>query len=198
MEVSEQRDFHYRCLPRRSVGTSALSVRSVQPQDIEPIREWRNAQLDVLRQSRPISPDEQVLYYAENVWPEMDKPQPANILLAIEEEGRLIGYGGLVHVSWEHRRAEISFLQPPGFADTPDRFRHYFGGFLRLMEEIAFGDLGFRRLHAETYAFRELHIAVFEEAGFRREGALRDHVLIDGKPVTSQLHGLLKGEGSFR
>jgi RimJ/RimL family protein N-acetyltransferase len=165
-----------------------LTIRPVQQDDIEAIRRWRNAQLDVLRQSQPITRRQQERYYATHVWPSARTSQPRQILVSYFEGDRHIGYGGLVHIAWEHKRAEISFLLDPSQAGN---YRAYFSTFLRLIRRFAFEHLGIQRLFTETYAMRAEHMAVLEEAGFQREGVLRRHVLIGGKPVDSIIHGCL-------
>src|SRR6056297_2367074 len=97
----------YRAMPRARISLGGLALRAVEPGDIEAIRQWRNAQMDVLRQTAPISPEGQARYFAAHVWPEKPKPVPNQILLAIERNGDLVGYGGLVHISWSNRRAEL-------------------------------------------------------------------------------------------
>lgn len=165
----------------------------VQPQHIEAIRQWRNAQLSILRQSVPISPGQQAAYYAARVWPAMKQMQPADILLACLEDERLIGYGGLVHIAWEHRRAEVSFLLDPELARESDAYARYFGTFLDLMKALAFEDLGLGRIFTETYAMRTHHISVLEANGFRLEGRLRNHVIVDDRPMDALIHGCLDG-----
>lgn len=168
-----------------------MAVRAVQPGDIQSIRQWRNDQMDVLRQSSTIDADQQQTYFDNHVWPGLDETHPEQILLAIEESGELIGYGGLVHIEWEHRRAEVSFLLSTPF--TRDEAEHLarFARFLGFMKELAFDGLRFHRLTTETFAFRTGHIATLESSGFRCEGRLRDHVLIDGKFWDSLIHGCL-------
>jgi len=185
-------EFTYSCMPRPELHMEEFSVRAVQPSHIESIRGWRNAQMDVLRQSAPISPAQQRDYYAANVWPAMAMPEPSNILLIFERRGAPIGYGGLVHVAWAHRRAEISFLLDPALVNAPDEYARCFGAFLSLMKELAFEDLDFERLFTETYATRQHHISILEANGFRFEGTLKHHVILDGRPVDSLMHGCLR------
>ena len=104
----------------------------------------------------------------------------------------MIGYGGLVHIAWEHRRAEISFLLDPARVAAPGSYAVDYANFLSLIKEIAFECLGLHRLFTETYATRTHHISVLEDSEFRHEGVLRDHVIIEGRPVDSLLHGCLK------
>ncbi|WP_340120095.1 GNAT family N-acetyltransferase [Pelagibius sp. 7325] len=184
----------YRCMPRAEVADGRYAVRAVEPQHIEAIRCWRNAQIDVLRQSAPIASPQQAAYYAREIWPDKDAAEPRNILLIYLEDGRPIGYGGLVHIAWEHRRAEVSFLLDPAVARGDAELADLFARFLTLMKTLAFEDLGLARLHTETYALRLVHIATLEACGFRREGRLRGHVWINGQPVDSLLHGCLAAD----
>lgn len=166
-------------------------LRTVQDADLEPIRDWRNAQLPVLRQSAPISPRQQCKYYAANVWATLASPRPSQILLGFLQHDTLIGYGGLVHIGWDDRRAEVSFLLEPGRAGDIRTYAADFTAFLGLLATLAFDGLGLQRLWTETYAVRPHHVAVLEACGFVPEGVLRRHVIIDGRPVDALLHGRL-------
>lgn len=184
----------YRVMPTPKLSDGVIEVRAVQPADIEAIRQWRNAQMDVLRQTAPISPEQQERYFAEHVWPQTTNPEPSQVLVALERAGVFIGYGGLVHISWPNRRAEVSFLLTPDLEKKSDELIALFSRFLDLMKLLAFDDLGLRRLCTETFAHRTRHIATLEASGFRCEGRLREHVLIEGKPTDSFAHGLLAFE----
>lgn len=192
MTVTETVPEQYICMPRPKLENGPFTVEALQPEHIEPVRQWRNAQMDVLRQREIITPEQQKTYYANHVWPDMLSPYPQNILLAYKENGQFIGYGGLVHIVWEHRRAEVSFLLETSIAGTPKDYWHHFPIFLGLMKELAFRDLGFERLSTETYAIRDRYISTLEHMGFQREGELRNNVRIQGRPVDSILHGCLR------
>ena len=181
----------YACLPRPCIAHQNYALRTIAPADIELIRQWRNAQMDVLRQQREISPVEQVVYYERQIWPALSDPQPHNLLMAYLQDDRLIGYGGLVHIAWEHRRAEVTFLLDTARTHNLAGYRNDLLIFLQLMKTLAFDDLKFQRLFTETFAIRPHHISVLEAADFRHEGTLRQHVIIDGRLVDSLIHGCL-------
>lgn len=186
----------YVCLPRPLIHLGDYSVRSVQPEDIEDIRNWRNAQLDVLRQRHILTPADQKAYYADHIWPAMVEAEPANILVALLRRGERIGYGGLVHIAWPHRRAEVSFLVDPQIAQDAPSYTEAFDAFFALIKTLAFDDLRFNRLTSETYASRTAHIAQLESVGFQLEGRLRRHVLIKGEYIDSLLHGCVTTDAS--
>ena len=181
----------YVCLQQQHFEQASYSISSVQEAHIEQIRKWRNAQLDVLRQSIPIEPQQQIYYFNKKIWPSMLMAKPATILVSFFHNGKLIGYGGLVHIAWEHRRAEISFLLSPERGKNYDIYQTDFSTFLSLMKRMAFSDLKLHRIFTETFDIRTHHIKILESNGFVREGVLREHVWIDAKAVSSIFHGCL-------
>jgi RimJ/RimL family protein N-acetyltransferase len=185
---------NYLIMPRPLLQDGDMTLRAIDPDDIELIRQWRNSQLDVLRQTAPISRAEQEIYFDEKIWPDKFILNPKQLLLAIEQKNELIGYGGLVQINWRDRRAEVSFLLSPLKESSPVDRELVFSSFLRLIQELAFKDLGLIRLWTETYAHRTAHLHTLESAGFKFEGCLRSHVMINSDPTDSLLHGLLADE----
>lgn len=174
----------------RSVGE--MSIRALRKGDIDAIRVWRNGQLDILRQHKPITKAEQRRYFRKHVWPTTSMTNPPQILFAIERNSVLLGYGGLVNISWHDRRAEVSFLLDPKVESAAAEREVVFLGFLALIRDLAFGQLGLQRLFTETFAHRVNHISCLEKFGFGAEGLMKNHVLIDGQPTDSVIHGLLR------
>jgi RimJ/RimL family protein N-acetyltransferase len=148
----------------------------------------------VLRQSEPISPEQQRRWFDEVVAPAQRDPQPPMVLVSVFENGSFVGYGGLTNISWDSRRAEVSFLVDPKRAADPDVYRHDMAAFLGFLAELAFDRLGLNRLFAETYAFRDFHIAILEQAGFASEGRLRQQVATADGFGDSLVHGLLAAD----
>lgn len=183
--------YTYACFKRQRISYQGYTIRTVEPGDIEYIRQWRNAQMDVLRQKKEISPAEQLAYYEQQIWPTLADLHAPNLLVAYLKGDRLIGYGGLVHIAWEHHRAEVSFLLDPVRTSDPDSYGEDFLAFLYLIKTLAFDDLKLQRLFTETYSTRGHHISVLEAADFSLEGVLRRHVILNGRPVDSLIHGCL-------
>jgi RimJ/RimL family protein N-acetyltransferase len=181
----------YECLPRQIIDSLGYSVFTIQDEHIELIRIWRNSQMDILRQVESISTEQQIEYFEECIWPIMPLLQPSNILLGFMFDGCLIGYGGLVHIAWDHLRAEVSFLLSPDRIHDTTGYARDFSAFLGLIQQLAFSDLKLHRLYTETFDIRTNHVAILEANGYIREGVLRDHIRIDGHSVNSLFHGLL-------
>ena len=86
----------YKCLPQKTYKSEEYFYEAVQHEDIEIIRQWRNEQMDVLRQTHAIGREEQIEYFKNNVWPEMGKGQPNKILLSINIMKRGNGFKFLI------------------------------------------------------------------------------------------------------
>lgn len=182
---------HYAHFPDLTVTSDSLDLRPLRWEDREPIRRWRNEQIDVLRQSQPLTESDQDRYYEEVVRPQFDQEHPAQILWAVEEEGSLIGYGGIVHMVWSDRRGEVSFLTET--SRSKSSLAADWTAFLELIAAIARDRLGLHKLTTETYATRPALVPVLEAQGFVLEGTLRQHHRVNGKWVDSLAHGLLLG-----
>jgi len=180
----------YQSLNNKNFEFNEFSLESIRIEDIESIRNWRNAQLDVLRQDKIITKEEQIKYFNDHIWPETIKNEPRNILFSFFRNDDLIGYGGLVHISWKDLRAEISFLINPDNLSDKD-YCLFFSSYLTLIKAVAFDYLKFNRLFTETFNIRQFHISTLESNGFIREGVLKEHVIINGKYVDSIFHGCL-------
>lgn len=184
----------YICLKNQSIvdAKSKYTITTIQSENIETIRLWRNDQLEFLRQTDIITQQQQIDYYETHIWPSMKNSMPKNILVGFFYENSLIGYGGLVHISWQNLRAEISFLLDSRRVSDKNIYSTDFHNFLKLIKQLAFDSLALNRLFVETYDIRPLHVSVLESSGFIKEGCLRKHVRINGVWVDSLIHGCFK------
>ena len=70
---------------------------------------------------------------------------PRQILFSFLHRQQLIGYGGLVYIDWQAKKAEVSVL-----FDLSDRseeqYTEQLTAYLTLLKEAAFDDLGLHRL----------------------------------------------------
>jgi RimJ/RimL family protein N-acetyltransferase len=179
----------YKILPSHPIVSGEIELAAVQLGEIEKIRQWRNQQMNVLRQSKEISREDQVRYFENKVWQDLESSTPNQILLSIYKNEVHIGYGGLVHISWENFRAEISFLLDTSLGEESETYTKVFDNFLEAIEKISRDALKIHRLHLETYSFRDKHLNVIEARGFSHEGTLIDHNFIDDRWFNSILHG---------
>ena len=89
----------------------------------------------------------------------MSETKPKNVLMSFLHNDQLIGYGGIVHISWQNLRAELSFLLDDKRCEDNEQYSKDFLTFLKLIKEMAFSDLGLHRLFTETFDKRKSHIS---------------------------------------
>jgi RimJ/RimL family protein N-acetyltransferase len=187
----------YQVLNDQVWQSGVYEIESIRLEDAELIRQWRNEQISALRQSRELSMDDQALYFREHVMPEFDSPYPGKILVRFTLKGSLIGYGGIVHINWADRRGEVSFLLETNRANDRKKYVKEIKIFLKMLSEMAFIYLGFNKLTTESYNHRLFHVEAIENFGFRREGVLRKHTMINGQWIDSIIASLLKEDFSI-
>ena len=166
----------YSCLNIQRFNIRDYYIRPVQEEDIEEIRSWRNNQMNILRQESKISTDQQKKYYRDNIWPKMKDKEPDIILVSLFFKEKIIGYGGLVNISWKNKRAEVSFLSSYKRLLNKKYYKDDFSHFLRLIKNMSFNELGLNRLHSETYDIRDEHISILEANGFEKKKAYGENM----------------------
>ena len=177
-------------LERRADGYRFVGLRHA---DIQTLRGWRNEQIGVLRQKAPLSETDQERWFRQVVQPVHAGADPEFLLVSIlDEADRFVGYGGLTHIDWEHRRGEVSFLMETERARNAEFYARDLGAFLAFLTSWAFDELGLERIFTETYAFRDAHIALLENAGFVLEGRMNGHVRHEGRAVDCLIHAVVR------
>jgi RimJ/RimL family protein N-acetyltransferase len=182
----------YKCLKENSFkDNEEYQIIAIRQEDVESIRLWRNAQIDVLRQKAFITFEDQQHYFQKHVWPTFAQERPTQILFSFLLGDTCIGYGGFTYLDWENSRSEVSFLVDPTRAQDSIIYPKDFTHFLKLLCFVAFEHLHLHRLFTETFAFRHSTLHVLEKLGFQQEGILREHIYKHGQWVNSIMHGLL-------
>lgn len=169
---------------------------ALRKEDIQLIRKWRNDQMDILRQKKPLSVLEQKKYYDNIIQKTFSQKKPESILFSFLFNNICIGYGGFVHISWDLRRAELSFIVDTKRSKNKRVYNVDLSTFLTLIKQIAFSELNLNRIFTETYNIRPFHISVLEKSGFQLEGQLKEHMKISNVYVDSLIHGFLRSQFS--
>ena len=174
-------EFHNRCL--YPMKREYLSI----------LKDWRNAQMNVLRQARPLTAIDQEGWFQSIMG---DKRQKIFAILQIisSHEKQLIGYCGLTNINDDSHKGEISFLVNPARADNETDYREDFLSTLWMLSWYGFEHLKLQELFTETYCFRKYHIRILEEFGLKIYGTLPERKMIGRKKWDSILHRLLKDE----
>lgn len=183
--------FNYKFL-KRKLYYKDFSIDNLKKNDVEKLRVWRNSQRKVLRQNKILSKSEQRNYFNKYIKNQTKKKYPEVILFAYRYKGDLIGYGGLVYISWPNCRAELSLLLNTDFTRNKKIFKFYSINYLKLAKEFAFKKLKLKRLYTETFQYRKYQIKILENFGFKKEGVLRKHNIKNNKPVNVIVHSIIK------
>ncbi len=184
----------YNCLKLNSYNLGSYCIVALRESDIYKIKEWRNGQIDILRQAQPLTDADQQKYYNDVIAPSFKDPFPKQILFSFLKNDELIGYGGIVHIAWNDKRGEISFLLNANRTRDAAVYKNDFHFFLQLIKRVAFEDIKLNRIYTETFDIRPLHISVLEENGFAFEGRMKQHVFIYDQFFDSLIHGCLYEE----
>jgi len=182
----------YKCLKTKKFESGNYSILSLREKDIYKIKDWRNAQMEVLRQDNILTNSNQENYFKQAILPAFSQQNPKQILFSFLYTNQCIGYGGLTNIDWESKRAELSFLVNEEHAKNNKIYSNDFTTFINLIKKVTFIELKFNRLFTETFDIRPLHISILESNGFIFEGRMKQHVVINDKFVDSLIHGFLK------
>ena len=153
------------------------------------IMKWRNEQIYHLRQTRPLTEDDQQRYFDNVVYKLYDNPNPDQILFTYLNRGICIGYGGLVHINWIDRNAEISFIMDTQL--EKEHFAEHWSNYLTMLKQVAFGDLGLHKIFTYAFDLRPHLYSVLETNGFVREATLIDHCVFEGEYKDVVIHSLI-------
>lgn len=176
----------YKCLDQQVYRKGVYAIVPLRAVDKFSIMKWRNEQIYHLRQEKELSEADQEKYFSTVVADLFQKDKPGQVLFSYMENDRCIGYGGLVHINWKDRHAEISFVIDTSLEN--DFFQEHWVTYLSLIGQVAFEGLGLHKIF--TYAFDlrpQLYVAV-ETAGFEQEARLKNHCFFDRKYIDVVIH----------
>ena len=178
----------YPILLNNKISFDNYSIIPLRKSDIQKIRIWRNDQMNILRQTTILTPQNQLNYYNKSIKKSFQDNKPNIILFSFLLDKICVGYGGLVHIDWNSKSTEISFLNNTSRSKSKIIYQKDFSIFLKLIFNVVFNDLKFNKITTETYDIRPWTIDILEKSGFKRHKVLKKHVIIDDKSYDSILH----------
>lgn len=171
----------YECLSSNTFQNEEFSLVPLRDQDKFLILKMRNEQIYHLRQEKELTELEQEIYFNNVISKLFSEKNPNQILFTFLEDNEFIGYGGLVHINWKDKNAEISFIMRTELEKT--NFSHYWHNFLPLVEEVAFNDLNFHKIYTYAFDLRPHLYPILKQNGFIEEARLKEHYLVEGKYI---------------
>ena len=164
----------------------------IRTKDVQLIKNWRNNQIDILRQEEPITKKQQTDYYNQVIKKSFNDEKPTLMLFSFILNDLCIGYGGLTKIDWNIKSTELSFLLDTNRILDSKTYENDFSSFLNMIFELTFNELNFTKIFTETYDVRPLHISILENNGFLLEKRIKQHKLINDKIVDVLIHSRQK------
>lgn len=167
-----------------------LRLRAVEAADVEAIRGWHND--PALRDAQrgypfPVSPPMEEAWLARA---QRGDGGGATFAVTRRDDGALIGFTLLDEIDWRARTARFGIA----IGEASARGRGLGRETLGLMLGYGFLTLNLDRIWLEVVAFNARAIALYDAAGFRREGCLRRHAYAAGHHHDVLVLGLLRDE----
>ena len=177
---------NYRILNKQIFRWEEFALFPIRHKDRYSIMQWRNEQIYHLRQSKLLTKEDQDQYFDHVINPLFDQEQPDQILFSFLKGEECIGYGGLVHINWKDKNAEISFI-----IDTQlegDFFHFHWKTYLGLLEKVAFEELGLHKIYTYAFDLRPHLYDAVEAAGYEKEAVLKEHFFFEGRYKDVVIH----------
>lgn len=143
------------------------------------IMDWRNEQIEYLRQAKPLTEEEQEYYFSNTIASLFKEEKPEQLLFSFLENEELIGYGGLVHINWQDRHAEISFLLSPSY-NIRSSYLKLFSVYLILIEKAA-TELCLNKIFTVGYNLKSYRFLPLIDQNYNLDATLKKHKVINGK-----------------
>jgi len=165
-------------------------LRPLERKNLKKLMDFRNQQMDILRQNRPLNENDQEKWF-EKI--SKDKTQIMFEIL-LKDDDDFIGCCGLTYIDYDNHRAELSFIVDPVRARDDKLYKEDFIAVLKMLCKYGFEEINLNKIFTETYEFRKKHIKILESFGLKYEGKMREHVFVNGKYHDSLLHSILYDE----
>lgn len=176
----------YKLIEVEGIKIRDFKLVPIRYQDRAKIREWRNEQILHLRQSQLLSEEAQDNYFKNVVAPLFETATPNQLLFSFLWKNELVGYGGLVHINWLDKHAEISFLVKTELQEK--YFAEFWHAYLKMLSFVAFDKLHFQKIFTYAFDVRPQLYPVLLHAGLVEEARLKNHCMINGSPKDVLIH----------
>lgn len=185
----------YKVLNKQIFKFDNYKIVPVRYEDRLDILKWRNEQIYHLRQNKPLTVEDQEKYFNTVVDALFNQDQPNQILFSYLKDDVCIGYGGLVHINWIDKNAEISFVMNTTL--EVNDFQSNWINYLKLIEKVAFEDLKFHKIFTFAFDLRPHLYNAIEITGFSKEAVLKEHCLFNGVFLDVVIHSKLSNQNEL-
>ncbi len=187
---------NYSCLTNSVFQENSFSLVPIRDEDKYEILEMRNEQMYHLRQAKPLTVKDQEEYFKNTVSKLFDTEKPNQLLFSFLKNDEFIGYGGLVHINWTDKNAEISFIMKTEL--EKENFEYFWKNYLSVLENLAFTVLNFHKVFTYAFDLRPHLYPVLESCGFQEEARLKEHCFFNGQFLDVVFHCKINRNIRFR
>ena len=160
-------------MSKQIYSLNEYQIVPIRDKDKYHIMKWRNEQIYHLRQSNPLTKEIQDEYFSNIISNLFKKEFPDQLLFSYLENGICIGYGGVVHINWIDKNAEISFIINTDL--EYEYFQKHWTIFLSLIEELSFKSLSLHKIFIFAFDLRVKLYEVLERSSYFKEARLKEH-----------------------
>ena len=183
---------NYKVLLKQKFCLDGYSIVPIRYEDRLKIMKWRNEQLYHLRQDQELTITDQELYFSNVIQKQFDQEKPNQILFSFLEEGICVGYGGLVHINWIDKNAEVSFVIKTELEKK--QFEKFWNIYLNLIEKVSIEELNLHKLYVYAFDVRSNLYLALEKSNFFLDAKLKEHCFFNNKYIDVVIYSkLIKG-----
>lgn len=186
----------YKILSKNSFSHKEYRLVPIRDEDKYIIMKWRNEQIFHLRQKTPLQIEDQDEYFKSTITSLFDQLKPNQILFSFLKGDQVIGYGGLVHIKWDKKEAEISFLIDTELQN--ENFEKLWGIYLNIIEEVAFSTLKLNKIYTYSFEVRPKLYEVLKKQSFIFECYIRKAIKKQGKWLNALIHSKYRKKITYR
>lgn len=180
----------YNCLNQNEFVIEDYKLVPIRYEDRFTIMKWRNEQMYHLRQDKPLTEIVQEDYFTKTIVQLFSTEKPSQILFSFLKNDQLIGYGGLVHINWIDKNAEISFIMNTELED--EFFQLLWSNFLKMIESLAFEELNFHKIYVYAFDLRPHLYKVLLKSNYFKDATLNEHSFFDNQFIDVIIYSKLK------
>lgn len=169
----------YVVLKKQIFHSRDFSIVPIRYEDRYDIMKWRNEQIYHLRQSEPLTVEQQDHYFNNVVKNLFFSKSPNQILFSFLKKDVCIGYGGIVHINWIDMHGELSFIMNTSLEKYD--FHLNWSVYLSLIQEVAFRFLNLHKVFVYAYDLRPQLYEVLDANKFYFEARLKEHCFYDNR-----------------
>jgi len=165
-----------------------VAFRQIEKEDLPLLRDWRNEEKvrKYCREYRLLNMANQETWFERSVVSKVDD------MFMVVLDGSPVGVCGLTHINWKDRSSEISYYlgdRNNPVVDVALGLEVY-----EFLKKKCFEEYNLNRFWGEAFSFNDGGIALALQAGFKKEGIMRQAFFWDGKYWDSVIVSILAEE----